>query len=101
MPCPYRIQNKQSMKYNPQIHHRRSIRLKHYDYSEPGDYFVTICTKNRKCLLGNIVDGKMVLNKLGLIVKRCWHDLPNHYPNVILDEFIIMPNHIHGIIFGQ
>ncbi len=86
-------------KFNPEKHHRRSIRLKGYDYSQPGAYFITICTKNRKCLFGNIINGKMILNDAGHIAQNCWLEIPDHYPNVALDEFIIMPNHIHGIIF--
>ncbi|HRY60267.1 MAG TPA: transposase [Patescibacteria group bacterium] len=77
---------------------RKSIRLKEYDYSEPGDYFVTICTQNRECLFGEIVDGKMILNEMGLIVNDCWNDLENHYPGIYLDIFTIMPNHIHFIL---
>ncbi len=86
------------MKFEPEKHHRRSIRLKGYDYSQPGAYFVTICTKNRKCLFGNVFDGKIILNDAGQIAQKCWSGIPDHYPNVILDEFVIMPNHIHGII---
>ncbi len=86
------------MKFKPEKHHRRSIRLKGYDYSQPGAYFITICTKNRECLFGNVVDGKMMLNDAGQIAQNCWLEIPDHYPNVILDEFVIMPNHIHGII---
>ncbi len=86
------------MKYNPEKHHRHSIRLKYYDYSQPGAYFITICTHNRVCLLGKIKNGQMILNKFGMIAKQCWLDIPSHYPNVKLDEFVIMPNHIHGII---
>ena len=87
-----------SMKYNPEIHNRRSIRLKEYDYSQEGYYYVTICTKNRECHFGQIVNGKMKLNDSGEIVQFCWHDLPNHYAFCKLDEFVIMPNHIHGIV---
>jgi len=86
------------MKYNPDIHHRRSIRLKGYEYSQGGAYFVTICTHNRECMFGKIVDGKMCINEWGKIAERCWLEIPEHYPNVSLDEFVIMPNHIHGII---
>ena len=86
------------MKYNPDIHHRRSIRLKEYDYSRPGGYYVTIVTQNRVCLFGDVVAGKMALNDWGRIVQRCWLEIPQHYPSVSLDEFIIMPNHTHGII---
>ncbi len=75
-----------------------STRLKHWDYSDPGFCFVTICTKNRECIFGEIINNKMILNKLGIIIEHCWRDLPNHYKNCILDSFVIMPNHFHGII---
>ena len=86
------------MKYNPEKHHRRSIRLKNYDYASSGAYFVTIVTHGRQCLFGQIVDGQMRLNEWGAIAERCWMEIPQHYPYVILDAFVIMPNHIHGII---
>ncbi len=86
------------MTYNPLIHNRRSIRLKEYDYSQAGAYFVTICTKNRECLFGNISNDQMILNEYGEITEKCWFDLPNHYTNIQLGDFIIMPNHFHGII---
>lgn len=85
-------------KYNPNIHHRRSIRLQGYDYSQAGAYFITICTQNRTCLFGNVMDGKMVLNDAGLVAENCWLEIPDHFPNTTMDEFVIMPNHIHGII---
>lgn len=85
-------------KYNPHIHHRRSIRLKGYDYAQPGLYFVTICCQNRACLFGDIVNGEMVLNDAGKIANDCWIEIPNHFPNSELHEHIVMPNHIHGII---
>jgi len=75
-----------------------STRLQEYDYSSPGAYFFTGCTKNRECLFGETADGQMILNDSGQIVLDCWHDLPNHYANMTLDAFVIMPNHIHGII---
>ncbi|NEQ65788.1 MAG: hypothetical protein F6K21_09850 [Symploca sp. SIO2D2] len=86
------------MKYNPQIHHRRSIRLKNYDYSQPGAYFVTICTDDRQCWFGEIRDSQMCLNQLGKIVAQGWLLTPEIRPEVILDEWTIMPNHLHGII---
>jgi REP element-mobilizing transposase RayT len=86
------------MKYNPDIHHRRSIRLKGYDYSQAGAYFVTIVTYKRQFLFGEIVNGKIKLNDGGKIAEQCWNDIPKHFPNAIMDEFVIMPNHIHGII---
>jgi putative transposase len=87
-------------KYNPAIHHRRSIRLKGYDYSRPGAYFVTICVQEKdRPLFGKIIDGRMQLSHMGEIVWKCWNQLPRHYPNVRLDEFVVMPNHVHGIIW--
>ena len=75
-----------------------TTRLKGFDYAKAGNYFITICTKNRKPLFAEIIDEKIKLSETGKIVSDCWSDLPNHYPNIILDEFIVMPNHIHGII---
>jgi len=86
------------MKRNPQKHHRRSIRLKDYDYSQAGAYFVTICAHNQRGLFGNIVNGEMKLSSIGKIVQREWNKTPARFPNVELDAFIIMPNHIHGIL---
>ena len=79
-------------------HNRKSIRLKGYDYSSPGEYFVTVCTYNHGCLFGNIIDENMRLSEIGRIAEQCWKELPAKFINVILDEYIIMPNHIHGII---
>ncbi len=75
-----------------------SARAKWWNYDNPGDYFITICTKNRKNLFGYIKDGEMILNEYGKIVSECWYDLPNHYDNIVLGEFQIMPNHIHCIV---
>ena len=86
------------MKFDPKIHHRRSIRLKGYDYSKAGAYFVTIVAWQRVMLFGEIVDGEMVLNGYGKIVLNTWTDLPNHYPHAELGSFVIMPNHVHGIL---
>jgi len=86
------------MKYDPERHNRRSIRLKNYDYTSAGAYFVTICVKNRECLLGNIADGTVQLNSYGEIVNTVWHGLPNYYPHIELDAWVVMPNHVHGII---
>jgi REP element-mobilizing transposase RayT len=77
---------------------RQSIRLRHHDYAAPGAYFVTINTKRGKHLFGEIVDGIMRLNEMGWIVDRVWNGLPDHYPWIRLDEFIVMPNHIHFIV---
>ena len=86
------------MKYDPDIHHRRSIRLRGYDYSSAGAYFVTICTQGREYLFGDIVDGAMYLNGAGQMVAEWWSKLPDKFPGVMLDEYVIMPNHFHGII---
>jgi len=86
------------MRYDPEKHHRRSIRLKGYDYTRVGAYFVTIVTKNRVCLFGEMVNGEMVANEYGVIVRECWLAIPDHFPHAALDEFIVMPNHVHGIV---
>ncbi len=77
---------------------RKSIRLARYDYTSDGAYFVTICTKNRSCLFGNVVNGAMVLNGAGKMIDRTWRELPDKYLANSIDEFCIMPNHVHGII---
>ncbi|ABQ26894.1 transposase [Geotalea uraniireducens] len=86
------------MTYNPDIHHRRSIRLREYDYSSNGAYFVTICAQGRECLFGDILDGEMRLNDAGRMVAEWWVKLPGKFPNVALDEYFVMPNHFQGII---
>jgi putative transposase len=86
------------MIYNPAIHHRRTIRLKGYDYSQEGLYFITMCCFNRKCLFGDVENGEMVLNEYGTIAGNEWLNTPNIRKNVELDVFVIMPNHMHGII---
>jgi REP element-mobilizing transposase RayT len=111
-------------RYNSNIHHRRSIRLKGYDYSQAGLYFITICCQDRACLFGEIVGAenfppnknmvndvnganhyspnnespKMILNDAGKITNECWMEIPKHFPNAVLHEHIVMPNHVHGII---
>lgn len=106
-------------KYNPDIHHRRTVRLKGYDYSLSGLYFITICTHNRQHLFGEISvgagskpalddkssqisnsveDASILINEYGKIVENIWKDLINHSCGIVLHEFVIMPNHIHGII---
>ncbi|KAE9533394.1 hypothetical protein A1D25_08140 [Ursidibacter arcticus] len=85
-------------RYNADIHHRKSIRLKHYDYRAEGFYFITICCKNKECLFGQIVDQQILLNDLGNYAKKCWEQIPEFFPQVRMDAFVIMPNHLHGII---
>jgi putative transposase len=86
------------MPYNPEIHHRHSIRLQGYDYSASGAYFITICTYQRQCLFGDVVNGMMELNSFGRLAQSCWQRSPHHFPQVDLDAFVIMPNHVHGIL---
>lgn len=83
---------------NPANHRRRSIRLKDYDYTQNGAYFVSVCTHRRACLFGEIHDGDMVLNSYGMIVQEQWEQTGIVRDNVELDAFVIMPNHVHGII---
>ncbi len=86
------------MEYDPELHHRRSIRLRGYDYSRAGAYFVTVCMQGKRPVLGEIVEGEMVLNEAGRLVGRAWEILPRRFPHITLDAFVAMPNHVHGII---
>jgi putative transposase len=86
------------MKFDPQKHHRRSIRLPNYDYAQAGGYFITIVTYQRNMLFGKIVDEEIRLNDLGKIADECWHAIPDHFPNVELGAYVVMPNHVHGIL---
>ena len=85
-------------KFDSQKHHRRSIRLKGYDYSQAGAYYVTIVTWQREFLFGEVVNKEMVLSKFGLVAKQQWEKLPKRFPNIELGAYMIMPNHMHGII---
>ena len=86
-------------KFDPQRHHRHSIRLKGYDYSQEGAYYVTIVAYHRDCLFGEIKNAEMCLNDFGKIAVECWREIPNHFRNVELGAYVIMPNHMHGIIY--
>ena len=86
------------MPYDPKQHQRRSIRWFGRDYAQIGAYFVTVCTHGHTCLFGRVVDDAMQLNAAGRMVEECWRLIPTHFPHVALDEFIVMPNHIHGIL---
>jgi len=86
------------MPFNPDVHRRKSIRLLNYDYSQNGLYFITICTRERLPLFGEIVGGVMDLNQAGIMVDKIWREIPEKYSGVAVDEFVIMPNHIHGIV---
>ena len=85
--------------YDPTKHNRRSIRLQDYDYAGEDAYFLTTCTQNRECLFGEVMDGESRLHEFGEIVYATWNDLSNHYLNLELDAVVVMPNHVHGIIF--
>ena len=87
-----------NLQFDPKIHHRRSIRLQGYDYSQSGAYFVTIVTYGRECLFGEIQNGEMQLSDYGRIADENWHAIPAHFPQIELGEFVIMPNHLHGIL---
>jgi putative transposase len=84
--------------FNPDLHHRRSIRLNGYDYSRSGLYFITICSQDRLCLFGEIINSTMLLNDAGNMTNRWWHELTRKYQNIRLHGHIAMPNHFHGII---
>ncbi len=86
------------MAYDPKKHHRRSVRLKGYDYATAGAYFLTVCTQGRACLFGSVVKGEMRLNAAGCMVQDIWNEIAARYAGVDTDAFQIMPNHIHGII---
>jgi REP element-mobilizing transposase RayT len=86
------------MNFDPQKHHRRSIRLKHYDYSQGGAYYVTVNVQNRERLFGEIVNFQMILNQAGRMVDEQWNALLARFPNMEFDVYQIMPNHFHGII---
>ncbi len=86
------------MAYSSAQHHRRSIRLPGYDYAQSGAYFITICTHERRHLFGKIANKEMILNEYGQIVTQCWLEIPQHFPHTSLDAFVIMPNHLHGIV---
>jgi len=86
------------MPFYPQKHHRRSIRLRNYDYSQVGAYFITVCTKNRECFLGEIENGEITLNEYGMIVEKEWLMTEKIRSNIQMDKYIVMPNHFHGII---
>jgi putative transposase len=87
------------MIFDPYTHHRRSIRLQGYDYSQEGGYFVTICTGGKTDFFGTIESGEMMLSPIGTIAAKFWNNISRYNTNIELDEFIVMPNHIHGIIF--
>jgi putative transposase len=99
VPKPYHP--RQTIRYNDCTMddlHRRSVRLKAYDYAQAGAYFITVCTHRRNCLLTTIADEETVLSRYGEIVQKCWDEIPSHFAHAELDTFVIMPNHLHGIV---
>ncbi|MGH9793241.1 MAG: transposase [Candidatus Acidiferrales bacterium] len=86
------------MQFDPAIHHRRSIRWKGYDYSQRGLYFVTIALQGRRCLFGKVNEARVNLTAAGLLIEQKWLELPHVYGGIALDEFVVMPNHFHGIV---
>lgn len=86
------------MRYNPDVHHRQSIRLKGYDYAKAGAYFVTICAWGKECVFGEVRDGAMHPGEAGQVTERFWQNLTERFPTLALDALVIMPNHLHGII---
>jgi putative transposase len=90
-----------SMPFNPDRHHRHSIRLRGYDYSQAGAYFVTLCTYGRAHLFGGIADGAVLLNDAGTMVLDWWNALSDRFPCVLLNDYVLMPDHLHGIVVLQ
>jgi putative transposase len=89
--------SQRTMTYDPEKHHRRSIRLRGYDYAGGGAYFITICVQNKGCLLGRIVESQMIPSEAGQVVQQVWLGLTQRFPIIRLDAFQIMPNHLHGV----
>ncbi|HEY4698276.1 MAG TPA: hypothetical protein VIH29_09780 [Gallionella sp.] len=89
---------KRNMSDNLDMPRRRSLRLKGYDYSQAGVYFVTICAHGKVCLFGDVIGSEMKVNELRRKVQAVWNGLPVHYPHVATDAFVVMPNHVHGVI---
>jgi putative transposase len=86
------------MKYDPNIHHRRSIRLANYDYSSPGAYFITLCTCRHEQVFGEIVAGRMLQNHAGFMVERWWLEIEKKFLSAKIDSYVVMPNHFHGAV---
>ncbi len=95
---PVRFTMSDAQSFDHRIHHRRSIRLRGYDYSQAGAYFVTLCTHERACLFGAVEGEVVCLNEAGRVVQRAWDELPKNFPVIELDAFVVMPNHVHGIV---
>lgn len=87
-----------TQRFDSARHHRKSFRLRGFDYTLPGTYFITICTHDRRELFGEIANGGMRLNDAGMAAQAVWRAIPAHFPTVRLDAFVVMPNHVHGVI---
>jgi len=87
-----------TMPFDPNKHKRRSIRLKGYDYRSSGVYFVTIVTQGRALLWADVCEGEVILSPAGEMVEQVWTQLPERFPRVSLDAFVVMPNHVHGLL---
>jgi REP element-mobilizing transposase RayT len=96
--CFVQAQGAELLRFDPQKHHRQSIRLRGFDYSSPGAYFVTIVTCNRELLFGEVVNGEMRPNEYGGLASACWAETPVHFSNVVADLHVVMPNHVHGVV---
>jgi REP element-mobilizing transposase RayT len=83
---------------SPDLPNLRSVRLRAFDYSQLGSYFITIQTHRSKHILGKIILGQMKLNRIGQAISECWMGIPNHFPGIELEEYVVMPNHLHGIV---
>jgi putative transposase len=88
----------ESLRVDKHFPNRQSVRLRNFDYASNGACSITICTHHRECLFGDVADGNMVLSEMGRIVAATWQEIPNHFPSVFLDAFVVMPNHLHGIL---
>lgn len=88
-------------RHNPNIHHRRSVRLREYDYRSFGAYFITICTYERRSLFGNIREGEVTLSEMGAYVRAEWMRTAEMRPHVMLDAFVVMPNHFHAVVLFE
>ena len=92
------LYNKKVYTHTMKTPQRKSLRLKHYDYTQNGFYFITICIQHKTCLLGEIINKKMIRNEAGSMLHTLWHEIPYYYEGFKVHEFVVMPNHIHGII---
>jgi REP-associated tyrosine transposase len=87
-----------AVSYDPAGHHRRSVRLQGFDYTQAGAYFITICTRNRTCIFSEVRGGEIRPTPVGEVAASCWEAIPDHFPTAELDAFVLMPNHLHGIV---